>query len=148
MKKKEKNTRTTTTTTLGCFRISAARHYEAFSKVSTSRTKDSLTPSPGCFIYSLRSGSAKRRKRKKKKLLPVSWRKEKKERKKERKKKEECASPDGIDSSAVKVSRRGGSAAPCFSYCLAELASIWKESKSGSGITFLTIIHELCSASV
>lgn len=87
MKKKEKNTRTTTTT-LGCFRISAARHYEAFSKVSTSRTKDSLTPSPGCFIYSFRSGSAKRRKRKKKKLLPVSWRKEKKrERRKERKKK-------------------------------------------------------------
>lgn len=68
--------------------------------------------------------------------------------KEEKKEKEKGALADGIDSSAVKVSRRGGSAAPCFSYCLAELASIWKESKSGSGVTFLTIIHELCSASV
>lgn len=99
----------TTTTTMGCFRISAARHYEAFSKVSTSRTKDSLTPpSLGCFIYSFRSGSAKRRQKKKKASASV-FEKRKKEREREENKgeKEECASPDGIDSSAVKVSWHG-----------------------------------------
>lgn len=117
------------------------RHYGAFSKLSTFRTKDSCTPSSGgCFIYSFCSGLWLAQIGL---LLVFLFSKH-------------CCSVSPkkmtrfnhyIDSSSVKSPGIRGHTDYVF------LLSCWihfhlEESTSQSGITFLTIIYKLCTASV
>lgn len=109
------------------------RHYGAFSKLSTFRTKDSCDPSSGgCCIYSL--CTRKPRQPLALSAAPACLKKT-------------TSLPGDIDSSAVNSPSIRGRPDCVF------LLSRWiplhlEDSKSQSGITFLTIIYELCTTCV